>query len=301
MISKILREFEKREQEKRLNKKLEKVWFKKINDDNVRPIYQPFKFYESIEINNHYQAKQKLNKNNDEYEKQMSTMKTTKIIFGKQYRKNHVEQMIDNNLFCYDMVLSNPTELQNCYIRDKSLNEIEDNNFFFQKFEKEFRFGELLKDYFEKEENSLLNELKNFIIEVKNDNLINYLRDYSDYKYEDDDKVLTDKKIEDWKKTYNKIDELKTLSGEVKMIKFAKNEEYIMNLFMEIEKKNDEPVDGKEFNQTFHDPTIVRSRSSGLNDKKSKLLKFIKLEDFSTLEDNLLRKLFKNSVSPGAR
>ena len=119
MISKILNDFEKFQQEKVLIQKAEKVWFKKINDDNVRPLYKPFKFYECLEINEYYNDREKRKKNFEEYEKQMYSMKNTKIIFGKQYRNNRIEQDIDGVFFVNEMISRHPREIKNSYIRDK--------------------------------------------------------------------------------------------------------------------------------------------------------------------------------------
>ena len=165
MISKILNDFEKFQQEKVLIQKAE-------------PLYKPFKFYECLEINEYYNDREKRKKNFEEYEKQMYSMKNTKIIFGKQYRNNRIEQDIDGVFFVNEMISRHPREIKNSYIRDKyiqvnqsnkkttdNLNTINKSNEFFkkihfQKFEKEFRFGDLLKDN-DKVKIPLIEKLKN--------------------------------------------------------------------------------------------------------------------------------------------
>ena len=125
MISKILREFDQKVQEKELKEKENKIWFKKINDDNVRPIYKPFNFYESKEIDVYFSERERLKKENEEYTKVLRSTKNTKITFGKKYRKHRVDVTVDSSLFCYDMIHSKPTDLQTCYIRDKGLNDVD--------------------------------------------------------------------------------------------------------------------------------------------------------------------------------
>ena len=272
MISKILNDFEKFQQEKVLIQKAEKVWFKKINDDNVRPLYKPFKFYECLEINEYYNDREKRKKNFEEYEKQMYSMKNTKIIFGKQYRNNRIEQDIDGVFFVNEMISRHPREIKNSYIRDKyiqvnqsnkkttdNLNTINKSNeffkkFHFQKFEKEFRFGDLLKDN-EKVKIPLIEKLKNFIIEIKNENLLKYLKYFSYYKYEDDEKYFTEKKVEDWKKSYVKIEDLKILTSEIKKIQFTSNQDYLINFLLELDKE--EPNNEQNLNHSESNRKII--------------------------------------------
>lgn len=107
MISKILSEYERKREEKELKERETHMWFYKVNEDNIHPLYKPFNFGENEKIT--------ANKNDEENSIQIGR----KIItFGKNCQKNYLEYD-DNRDRPREVKEFRPSDIMKNYIRDK--------------------------------------------------------------------------------------------------------------------------------------------------------------------------------------
>ena len=57
MIARVLFEHRKKEEEDKLIERTKKMWFYKVNEDNIHPIYKPFTFKQNQIIDSEYKKK----------------------------------------------------------------------------------------------------------------------------------------------------------------------------------------------------------------------------------------------------
>jgi len=88
MISKILSEYERKEEEKILDEKNKEIWFYKVNDDNIHPVFKPFNFAENEKLE---EKKRREDKENTEIT--IIQIGKKQIKFGKNSQKTYMEYL----------------------------------------------------------------------------------------------------------------------------------------------------------------------------------------------------------------
>ena len=116
MISKILQDYEKKVEIEELEKKVNKMWFYKINEDNIHPLYKPFKFYED-EILQKYEVERR---------GKFLSFGDKEMMFGKGFEKNKKKRV--GKGLRGRRIKSKVNYVENYNEEDEGIDTEEDNN-----------------------------------------------------------------------------------------------------------------------------------------------------------------------------
>lgn len=159
MIAKILQEHERKINEENLQKKVEEIWFYKVNDDNIHPIFKPFHFAED-ELIKHF-----------EHDKEKYLLFGNKRMnFGIGFQKHYIETLSESD---HQSVVSakeakkvKPTDIMKNYIRNKKFDSSQN---LFLNYEKELQKFSLFNfcEVFNIKKESSSQSVKNFSAKLK--------------------------------------------------------------------------------------------------------------------------------------